>query len=368
MEKELLEKYCNNRCTDGELVTVMNWFEQKAATSEGKSLLLRMWEELSDEDKTNITDYDLILDRIHHKVNLSRSNNLLLVADQDPVKYKKRKAFLNILTRIAAVLMLPVLGLSIYLTFKNINIIKDQSDINMSYNEVFSSVDAITKVTLPDGSDVWLNHSSTLKYPALFKGKSRTVELSGEGFFVVTKNPKTPFVVKTGGIEVLALGTTFNILAYPDEDKVETSLIEGIVNLQRLNQSGKIVSLAKMKPTDLVTYHKDNAGVSTRTITDDRYFSWKEGKLIFNEEPMGEVVKKLSRWFNVEFQIKDPKLLDLTFTGTFSNETLPQVMELFAMISPVNYSISNRNEKSDGTFSKRKIVLSYRKNNSLFKN
>ncbi len=365
MEKELLEKYCNNRCTEDELVTVMNWFDQKASTSEGKALLFRMWEELSDEDKTNITDYDLILDRIHHKVNLSRSNNLLLAADQDPVKYKKRKAFISTLTRIAAVLMLPVLGFSIYLTYKNINILKDQSEVNMSYNEVFSSVDAITKVTLPDGSDVWLNHSSILKYPAMFKGKSRTVELSGEGFFVVTKNPNVPFVVKTGGIEVLALGTTFNILAYPDEDKVETSLIEGIVNLQRFNPSGKIISLAKMKPKDLVTYHKAKSEIDIRTIADDRYFSWKDGKLIFNEEPMGEVVKKLSRWFNVEFQINDPKLLELTFTGTFRNETLPQVMELFARISPVSYSISNRQEKGDGSFSKRKVVLSYRKYNPM---
>ena len=76
---------------------------------------------------------------------------------------------------------------------------------------------------------------------------------------------------------------------------------------------------------------------------------------------MGEVVKKLSRWFNVDIQIKDPELLDLTYTATFVHETLPQVMELMALVSPVSYSISDREEISDGTFARRKIVLTYRK-------
>jgi ferric-dicitrate binding protein FerR (iron transport regulator) len=81
---------------------------------------------------------------------------------------------------------------------------------------------------------------------------------------------------------------------------------------------------------------------------------------MFNKEPITEVVKKLSRWFNVDIQIKDPELLKLTYTATFVNETLPQVMELLTLMSPISYSISDRKEISSGTFSKRKIILSYR--------
>ena len=92
-------------------------------------------------------------------------------------------------------------------------------------------------------------------------------------------------------------------------------------------------------------------------IADDRYFSWKDGKLVFKKEPMGEVVKKLSRWFNVDIQIKDPELLELTYTATFVHETLPQVMELLTLVSPVSYSISNRKEISDGTIYKKKNHL-----------
>jgi len=206
-----------------------------------------------------------------------------------------------------------------------------------------------------------LNHSSTLKYPAMFLGDSRTVELTGEGYFEVAHNPKIPFIVKAGEIQVLAHGTTFNILAYPDERKIETSLINGSVELQRLNTDRTIVNLLKMKPSDLATYNSIDKEIITRSIEDERYYSWKDGKLIFKKEPMGEVVKKLGRWFNVDIQIKDPELLELTYTATFVHETLPQVMELITLVSPVSYSISNREEISDGTFTKRKVILSYRK-------
>jgi ferric-dicitrate binding protein FerR (iron transport regulator) len=120
-----------------------------------------------------------------------------------------------------------------------------------------------------------------------------------------------------------------------------------------------------MKPADLAIYQKKNHKINTRIIDDDRYFSWKNGKLVFNKEPLGEVAKKLSRWFNVDIQVADPKLLELTYTATFVNETLPQVMELISLVSPVSFSISDRKEISSGAFSKRKVFLKYRKNRTL---
>ena len=360
MNKELLEKYCSNRCTDEELSSVLAWFEESARTSEGKSLLFKIWEELTEENGNLRTDFDLLLGRIHHEINLTQSKKLLQIADQNLIKYKRRENFIKILTRVAAILMFPVLGFGLYMTFKYQSAKNGQISVNQAYNEVFSSVDAITKVILPDGSNVWLNHSSSLKYPAIFQGNTRNVELNGEGYFEVVPNSKVPFIVKAGEIQIKALGTTFNIMAYSDEERIETSLISGRVELERIKSDGEAIPLLKMKPTDLSIFEKSNDKISTCTIPDDRYFAWKDGKLVFNKEPMGEVVDKLSRWFNVDIQIKDPELLELTYTATFVNETLPQVMELIAMVSPVSYSISDRKEISPGTFSKRKIILSYR--------
>jgi transmembrane sensor len=208
MNKELLKKYCSNCCTEVELSSVLAWFEVSAKTAEGKSLLFEIWDELPDEDCNLQIDFDFILDKIHHKVNLDLSKKLLEVANQNLIKYKRRKHFINVLTRVAAILMLPVFSFGLYMSFKYQSSRHDQIFVNQTYNEVFSSVDAITKVSLPDGSNVWLNHSSTLKYPAMFQGDYRTVELTGEGYFEVAHNPKIPFVVKAGEIQVLARGTT----------------------------------------------------------------------------------------------------------------------------------------------------------------
>lgn len=365
MNKELLEKYCNNCCTEDELLSVLEWFQKSAGTAEGKSLLFKIWEEMPAEDDNYGINFDLMLDRIHHEVNLIRSKDLLQIADNNLIKYMRRASFIKVLTRVAAILMLPVLCFGMYISYKYQSSKNVQASVNQAYNEIISSVDAITKVTLPDGSNVWLNHSSSLKYPSSFQGNSRTTELKGEGYFEVAHNPKIPFIVKTGDIQIKATGTSFNVMAYPDEARIETSLIEGKVELELIDREGNVTPLVNMKPTDLAIFKKTGYEISTRTISDDRYFSWKEGKLVFNKEPMGEVAKKLGRWFNVDIRIKDPELLELTYTATFVQETLPQVLELMAMASPVRYSISNREKLSDGTFTKRKIVLSHRekKNN-----
>ncbi|HUX59268.1 MAG TPA: FecR domain-containing protein [Bacteroidales bacterium] len=362
MNKELLEKYCKNACTEEELSSVLVWLEESARTSEGKSLLFSLWDELADDDSDDTTNFDLLLGKIHHEINLTQSRKLLQKADQNLIKYKRREKFVKIFTRAAAILLFPVLGFGLYMSARYHSARDSQISVNQAYNEVFSSVDAITKVTLPDGSKVWLNHSSSLKYPAMFQGDSRGVELKGEGYFAVAHNSKMPFIVKAGEIEVKALGTTFNIMAYPDDDRIETSLIDGQVELQRTEINGKEITLLTMKPTDLAIFQKSSNKISTCSIDDDRYFSWKDGKLVFNAEPLSVVVKKLSRWFNVEIQIKDPSLNELTYTGTFVDETLPQVMELVSLMSPVSYTISDREKISSGTFSKRKVVLGYRRN------
>jgi transmembrane sensor len=360
MNKELVENYFKNCCTEKELRSVLEWFEDSARTSEGKSLLFKIWEELPDEDSKVKVNFDHLLGRIHHEINLSQSKKLLEKADQNIIKFKRKENIIKILTRAAAILMIPVLSFGLYMSFKYQSARGGQTSVNQAYNEVFSSVDAITKITLPDGSNIWLNHSSSLKYPAVFEGNTRNVELNGEGYFEVAHNTDKPFIVTAGDIQIKALGTEFNIMAYSDEDRIETSLINGRVELQRTDADGKVVSFLKMKPTDLSIYQKSNNEIITRTINDDRYFSWKDGKLVFNKEPIEEVVKKLSRWFNVEIQVEDPELLKLTYTATFVHETLPQVMELIAQVSPVSYSISDRKEIKSGTFTKRRIILRYR--------
>jgi ferric-dicitrate binding protein FerR (iron transport regulator) len=355
MNKELLEKYCNNRCTEEELKYILHWFEVSARKPEGKQILFEVWDKPSDNECD--IDYDLLLDKLHHEVNLTQSRTLLKKADENLIKYRIRERILKYFARAAAILIIPVLGFTLYLSSRYVTLKHDQLIAGKVSNEVISSVDAITKVTLPDGTKVWLNHSSSLKYPAVYLENRRDVELIGEGYFEVAHNPEKPFFVTAGEIEIKALGTEFNIMAYPDEDRIETSLINGSIELHGSNLTGNSVPLVRMKPSDLAIFQKSSKELSVLSIPDDRYFAWKLGKLVFNEEPMDKVAEKLSRWFNVEVEIKDTELLELTYTATFINETLPQVMELIAIASPVSYSISKREEIRPGTFSKQKVTL-----------
>jgi len=213
MNKELIKKYFNNNCSEEELKVVLVWFNDSAHLPEGKALLYNMWEELDEQESGDKADYDTILCKIHHEINIRQSKILIDNSENDLVRYSRRQYFITLIRNAAAILLLPVLGLGIYYSAKYYSAKSNQTSVNQAYNEVFSSVDAITKVTLPDGSNVWLNHSSSLRYPAAFRGRSRNVELNGEGYFEVTHNSKIPFVVKAGEIQIKAIGTTFNIMA-----------------------------------------------------------------------------------------------------------------------------------------------------------
>ncbi|NLM66826.1 MAG: FecR family protein [Enterococcus sp.] len=361
MDKRLLEKYFNNNCTPKELSLVLSWFRDLKNTIACKDSLSQIWEELSEDDFSTETDFDSILNKIHHKINTQQTNLLMEKAGKDLVRYDRRQYFLLFLKNVAAILIFPLIGLSLFMSVKYYSARNNQILTVETYNEVFSSVDAITKVNLPDGSTVWLNHRSSLRYPALFVGDYRQVELKGEGYFEITHNPKIPFVVNTNNFQVLAHGTTFNIMAYPDEDKIETSLIEGKVELRKSLPSGKMETLYIMNPDDISVYDIKNDQIHVGKIKNDRYFSWKDGRLIFTGESLDQVIKKLSRWFNVDIQIKNTELNNLTLTATFINETLDQVLELLSHVTPISYSVSDREISSDGTFTKRKVLLYYLK-------
>ncbi len=360
MDKKLLEKYLNNNCSEEELEVVLNWLINSGNITDSTNLLYSLWDEIHKEDAISATDFEKILHKIHHEINIRDSKLLLGEADNNLIRYNRKKHFLRIIRNVAAILFLPVFGFGLSMLYKYQASHNSYIAALGTTNQVFSSADAITKINLPDSSVVLLNRNSSLRYSSDFTGDQRLVELKGEGFFKVASNPKKPFIVNADKIQVVAYGTTFNVMAYPEENKIETSLINGEVDLREIEQLGKTKILYKMNPSDLVVYDKTSKNIVRRTIKDDRYFSWKDGKLALTAEPMTEVIKKISRWFNVDICISDPRLNDLTLTATFVNETLPEVLELLSLVYPIGYTISDREAVGDGTFTKRKVFLYYK--------
>jgi transmembrane sensor len=188
---------------------------------------------------------------------------------------------------------------------------------------------ARTQFMLPDSSMVWLNSGSELLFPSQFVGK-RPVILKGEAYFEVKKS-KTPFVVSTIYGEIEVKGTSFDVKAYTD-DVFETTLVNGNVHI--LTENKEEVDL---KPGYQAVYSEKS--IKVNPIDTHLFTSWIEGKLIFKEENLTNLIKKLERWYNVKIVLEnDARLNEISYTGTIEMETFSEVLNLLCVTAPVGYT------------------------------
>jgi ferric-dicitrate binding protein FerR (iron transport regulator) len=197
-----------------------------------------------------------------------------------------------------------------------------------------------THLTLPDGTEVDLNAGSTLVYPSRYDKRERRVQLTGEAYFDVASRPDQPFTVGVCNdrLTVTALGTEFNLQAYERDDAVETILVEGGV---RLGVRGKERTIT-MLPSEKATYDLKTDMVSVNTMNPAQEIAWKEGVLIFRRTPLSGVLKQLAHFYSVEFDVRNERILDNTFTGTFENRPLFLILDYMKIVSKIDYStVSN---------------------------
>ncbi len=195
-----------------------------------------------------------------------------------------------------------------------------------------------TSLKLLDGSQVWLNAGTTLKYNQGFGKHNRDIELSGEAYFEVAKNKNLPFVVKAKKISVTALGTRFNVKAYPEETVVETCLLEGSVKLQNLTRAGKQELI--LKPEQKSVFNLQNHKFLV-TASDASEISWTTDKWVIRNTKMGEFSRLLERRYNVDFTFSDSRIKGYEFGGTIKDETIEQVLTAISLSAPVKYKIVN---------------------------
>ncbi|MCE5347341.1 MAG: FecR family protein [Bacteroidales bacterium] len=218
-----------------------------------------------------------------------------------------------------------------------------------------------SRIVLPDGSVVMLNSGSSLKYSdSDFSSDRRSVHLTGEGFFNVTKNSSKPFYVITPGMKVKVLGTTFNVKAYLDEELEEATLVTGKVEIYSNNNHSEKEKPIILKPNqkaiflksindflavDTVLVRPEVIPVKLKTVSlqstskTEQTISWKENTLVFDNEPFNSLIVKIERWYNVKILVNYPELNSARFTGKFDRETLEQVLNALVTVTPFNYNI-----------------------------
>lgn len=208
----------------------------------------------------------------------------------------------------------------------------NSSDSQLATNTLVTPAGQRAQIILQDGTEVWLNAKSKLTYPAEFKGKERRVQVEGEAFFKVAKNPKRPFIVTTKDIDLKVLGTQFNVYSYPETNYVQTSLIEGRVYVSFTNSSKKGIVLT---PNQQVT--TENGRMRVEPIAVKEHFLWVDGIYAFEHEPLISILKKLELYYDVEIIVEDPSIFNETYTGKFrQRDSLDDVFRILQQIRHFN--------------------------------
>ena len=190
-------------------------------------------------------------------------------------------------------------------------------------------------LTLSDGTKVWLNSQSKLKYPVVFSTGSREVYLEGEAYFEVTKKPHHPFRVNAkDGVNIEVLGTSFNVRSYTDEDRVETVLEEGSVRMNRGKDS------VILRPGYKAVY-QPNENIQVTSVNTELYTAWRHGQYIFTNESVENILKQLSRWYNIEVFYCNEAAKSVIFSGDVRKyDNITTLLEAMEIAGGVHFKIN----------------------------
>ncbi len=196
------------------------------------------------------------------------------------------------------------------------------------------------KLTLSDGTRVWLNAASTLRYPVYFSGSERKVTLTGEAYFEVSKNKKIPFRIQSQGQTIEVLGTAFNISSYPDDSLTATTLVEGKVKVFVTARPDIQTSLL---PGSQSLLPKGKQEIKQHTVDTRVYTAWKDGKFVFVDQPLKDMMKTLARWYDVEVVFTNEKSKNLSFTGDIERyKDFEKILFLIEKTNEVSFKIKGR--------------------------
>lgn len=311
--EELLPRYCEGLATEEERLQVETWMneseENRRMAKQVHTLYLA-------------TDTLHIMKKVDTEKALSRVKGRMTG--------KKKTMWWEWAQRAAAILFIPLL---VTLMVQHWG---DGEQELAQMMEIKTNPGMTTSLTLPDGTLVFLNSESTLSYPSHFDSDTRNVTLQGEAYFEVAKNPEKKFIVSTSHqSQIEVLGTHFNVEAYEKENRVSATLVEGKIGFIYTydNTSKKVL----LDPGQKLVYDSKNSKVQLYATSGESEIAWKEGKIIFRNTPLEEGLRMLEKRYNVEFIIKNNRLKEDSFTGTFTNQRLERILEYFQLSSQIRW-------------------------------
>ena len=310
--KEVIIKYLEGRASETEQAELMVWLRNKKNRIDFTSVSL-VWKKSLNEQQFP-ADGEESWNRIQTRL-LQKSFNGW---------QKTRK--INQFFRVAAIFFffVSIGSLAYYVT-------KFETNKAEFFTTVMAENGHISKVELPDGSEVWLNSGSKISYNNSFASNNRNVNLTGEAFFHVTKNEDIPLIVSSGELQVKVLGTKFNVSAYPEISDISVVLESGSVELLNVNMESFHY---KLTPGERAVFDQTNRKMQVSNVNTSKFTSWKEGIVNIYDQTLEEVVERLETRYNQKF-IVDDEVKKYRYTFTIKNESLDEIIQLMEKITPV---------------------------------
>lgn len=221
----------------------------------------------------------------------------------------------------------------------------NQLPLDSLTQEIYVSRGARSSVTLPDGSKVWLNSDSRLRFPVSFASDKRCVELYGEAYFDVVKNEECPMLISLkDNYMIEVLGTQFNVRSYDDEAEVQTALYSGIINLFKADTVKQAVKkVLNMQPNDICVVKEKTISIQKSNVENlAKISAWKDGSIYFDKTPLKEVLTNIERHHGVDIYVSDPSILNYSITARFDDESAVQIMNMLRYCAPIEYKVKGK--------------------------
>lgn len=275
--EELLQRYIRGEVSDEERRRIAQWLNENPANMREFLAMRKL--------------YDISLWQTKPKEKTTHKKPLLPI----------RRIVIEVL-KTAAILLIGFFAIKQFM-------LQEPEEIQMQTIHVPTGQRA--ELTLTDGTHVWLNSRSTLKFPERFSANTRNVELDGEGYFSVHHDPKRPFTVQTGKYAIHVLGTEFNVKAYHNSPLFETALLKGSVEISSPDMPQQL----RLSPNEIAT--ADHGVLKTSLIPNYNYFKWKEGLFCFEDESIQSLIEKLELYYDIQIDVQRSSLLQYRYSGKF---------------------------------------------------
>lgn len=359
----LISRYLSGDCSESETGQLINWLNISEENRRYFAQLKFIWLQSALKNGKSTDDR---WEQLQTRLEQRESNLHQIISLETDRKY-------NFLTRLLAVAAIIVLLLGMTALFYYLNQSRNQTlPKQLTENIINVPYGSKLNLTLPDNSRVWINAGSKIVYNNNFGVDNRDIYIEGEAYFEVAKNPDLPFMVHAGKVAIKALGTAFNVKAYPEDHKIEATLVHGSIEIKKDGEKEQIllkprekIILINREPEPLEDQEKeqeiaplkqieaarvkesDSKLVEEVTINKkiniEKETAWKDGKLIFESEPLESLCKAIMRKYDVKIEFADAKLKSFKFTGTFRDMPLQQLLDAMKFSSPIDYEIKEKN-------------------------